>query len=273
MPRSDRAPAFQFYPADFLADPRVAAMPPAAIGAYVLLLCYAWNSAEQGTLPADEAHLSRLCRLHPDDWRELRDLVLSPFELRGELYVQRRMVEEREASRRRHNRAVAGGRATQKLLRDRRLASMAGGRLEQPSRVAPAQTPAEPLLEVAAGSTLNLLPDSMLTSPAGGPSTSSSTPRTNTPRRPRGQSSEWREAFESHFWPAYREHRPEGKAAALAVWERIQPQTQEQFDIVFAALESAAAKWKDEKTEARYIPHCRTWLSQKRWLDHEGDVR
>lgn len=63
MPRSGRkpkSPAFQFYPGDFLADPKVQAMRAEEVGAYLLLLCAEWLD---GPLPDDQGFLARVCRL------------------------------------------------------------------------------------------------------------------------------------------------------------------------------------------------------------------
>lgn len=63
MPRNGRnskSPAFQFYPGDFLADPKVQAMRPEEVGAYLLLLCAEWLD---GPLPDDHGFLARICRL------------------------------------------------------------------------------------------------------------------------------------------------------------------------------------------------------------------
>jgi uncharacterized protein YdaU (DUF1376 family) len=55
---SAKAPAFQFYPNDFLSDPNVMVMSLQERGAYITLICVCWT---QGTLPDDKARLARLC--------------------------------------------------------------------------------------------------------------------------------------------------------------------------------------------------------------------
>lgn len=78
---------------------------------------------------------------------------------------------------------------------------------------------------------------------------------------------EWLEAFESHFWPAYRSQRNAGKAAALEVWKRIEPKTQAHFEKIWHGLQSyISGEWRGK--DPQYVPHARTWLFQKRWLDH-----
>lgn len=53
-----KAPAFQFYPADFLADEHVALMSNQEIGCYIKLLCYCWR---EGSIPNDTDKLAKLC--------------------------------------------------------------------------------------------------------------------------------------------------------------------------------------------------------------------
>jgi uncharacterized protein YdaU (DUF1376 family) len=54
-----KAPAFQFYAADYLADETVGLMTLAEEGAYIRLLSYCWR---EGSIPADPILLSRLCK-------------------------------------------------------------------------------------------------------------------------------------------------------------------------------------------------------------------
>lgn len=58
--RNPKSPSFQFYPGDFLADPKVQAMTAAEIGAYMLLLCAQWMD---GPLPDDHKFLARVSRM------------------------------------------------------------------------------------------------------------------------------------------------------------------------------------------------------------------
>jgi hypothetical protein len=51
-------PAFQFYPADFLADENVALMTNQEIGCYVKLMCYCWR---EGSIPSEVPRIAKLC--------------------------------------------------------------------------------------------------------------------------------------------------------------------------------------------------------------------
>lgn len=52
-----KSPAFQFYPADYLASQRVQMMTLEEEGAYIRLLCYCWL---HGSIPDDDAQIARL---------------------------------------------------------------------------------------------------------------------------------------------------------------------------------------------------------------------
>ena len=54
----NKAPAFQFYPSDFLSDENVALMTNQEVGCYIKLLCYCWK---EGSVPSDIKKLARLC--------------------------------------------------------------------------------------------------------------------------------------------------------------------------------------------------------------------
>ncbi len=58
-----KAPAFQLYARDFLADPLVDAMTPEQLGGYFRLLLVAWQQDEPGHLPDDDALLAGWSRL------------------------------------------------------------------------------------------------------------------------------------------------------------------------------------------------------------------
>jgi uncharacterized protein YdaU (DUF1376 family) len=57
-----KAPAFQFYPADYLTDEKVAIMTLEQEGVYLRLMCYCWR---EGSIPSDPEVLSRLCKGAP----------------------------------------------------------------------------------------------------------------------------------------------------------------------------------------------------------------
>lgn len=62
------APAFQFYPAEYLADENVAMMSLGEEGAYIRLMCYCWR---QGSIPSDMTRLARLCKTTPENMEQI----------------------------------------------------------------------------------------------------------------------------------------------------------------------------------------------------------
>ncbi len=109
MPATDRSRSFLFWVADFLADPVVAAMSTEEVGAYILLLCYAWQSDRPGVLRNDDDLLSKLTRLH-ERWPEHRENVLRAFVVSSTTITQKRMVAEARATAERIARASESGR-------------------------------------------------------------------------------------------------------------------------------------------------------------------
>lgn len=107
----DRPPSFQFYPRDFLADSAVRAMTLEARGAYISLLCTAWESDEPGVLPDDDEFLANVSDAR-DRWPALRAQVARAFTVRGGTWTQRRMVEERREQKARFASAKEAGRVS-----------------------------------------------------------------------------------------------------------------------------------------------------------------
>ena len=90
-PRS--SPAFQWYPADFLADQNVALMGLPARGAYISLLSHCWL---QGSLPADTKKLARLCGVTERQFKVVWPEVEHCFVASEETLRHKRLDAERE---------------------------------------------------------------------------------------------------------------------------------------------------------------------------------
>lgn len=117
-----RPPFFAFYPADFANDINVEAMCTRAVGAYILLLCKAWQSDPPGSLPNNDQILARLARLDAADWAEVSAGVLACFELRTDgRWHQPRLRREYDkalaAMKAKKDAGRKGGRRTQETLR------------------------------------------------------------------------------------------------------------------------------------------------------------
>ncbi len=72
------------------------------------------------------------------------------------------------------------------------------------------------------------------------------------------------EAFD-RFYEAYPRH--VARQAALAAWDRLNPNPELQTSIIAAVARYAQ---ENENTEQRYIPHPATWLNGRRWEDGQG---
>lgn len=95
MPRDKHPPAMMFYFNDFISDGAVDAMTTEEVGAYMRLFCKAWHETPVGTVPDDDAVLSRWARMPDERWRACRGAVLRAFYLGNDgRYHQRRMESE-----------------------------------------------------------------------------------------------------------------------------------------------------------------------------------
>ena len=89
---TNKSPAFQFYPGDFLSDENVISMTFEERGIYITLLCSCWI---QGSIPADHEKLKRLLSGYSN---EIPDQVLECFkEMEGDSkrLVHHRLEKER----------------------------------------------------------------------------------------------------------------------------------------------------------------------------------
>lgn len=94
-----KAPAFQFYPKDFLTDEHVALMSLQERGAYITLICYCW---QQGSLPAEHEHLARFCGTPLAVFRRLWPSIapcFRPHPSQGDRLVHPRLEKERKKQR------------------------------------------------------------------------------------------------------------------------------------------------------------------------------
>lgn len=109
----ERPPYFAFYPVDFASDLHVEAMSTLQVGAYMLLLCKAWQADPPASLPSDDQILARLARLDPVVWAEVRSGVLAPFSLGsdGRLH-QKRLRQEYDRSVQKMKKCSAAGTAS-----------------------------------------------------------------------------------------------------------------------------------------------------------------
>ncbi len=89
-----KSPAFQFYPNDWISSRSVRLMTAEQKGWYISLICEAWMSEDQGTLPDDSELLKRLvgatgCK--ENEWQ----LVINNFVSKNGRLINERLVKEK----------------------------------------------------------------------------------------------------------------------------------------------------------------------------------
>jgi uncharacterized protein YdaU (DUF1376 family) len=104
-----RAPAFQFYAADYLADEHVQLMTLEEEGIYVRLLAYCWR---EGSIPADTTMLSRLCKNAPPEAVKIVARRFEPDPKDPDRLVHPRLEAERDKQLEWSEKSARGGRAS-----------------------------------------------------------------------------------------------------------------------------------------------------------------
>ena len=105
-----KAPAFQFYPQDFISSLDVQVMNVEQVGAYILLLSNAWIHDPQGYLPNNDLLLQRICRMNDKQWTKNKSLILKKFEKTGELIFNGRLIKELEKQAENRKKQAENGR-------------------------------------------------------------------------------------------------------------------------------------------------------------------
>lgn len=235
MPASHDPPAFQFYPRDWIVDTRHLSRDERC--RYWDALCDSWVSRSYGV--ATEDQWRQWLGYSAEEWPVFRETYVRMFKVKGGRWVQQRMHDERLAQQRRHERASAGGKQAQESLRAKKMGSMPEFKLQAP--LSRDSTPASASASASAKKTLS-----------------------------RAAREDWRQAF-LEFWKAY--PKKVGRHASEAVWLKLQPadaaDDQKTFNAIMDGLDADVAAWKQEQREAKYVPDPRTWLNQRRWIDHE----
>lgn len=112
-----KSPAFQFYPGDWLSSTDVSLMSPAEEGAYIRLLCHAWQQVDCG-LPDDDETLSILSRLG-DNWNgRSSQRVRAKFVSREGRLFNERLLQERGKQDEWRRKSAEAGKASAKKRED-----------------------------------------------------------------------------------------------------------------------------------------------------------
>ena len=101
----DKAPAFQFYPKDWLTDPDVVCMSMAQKGAYITLICYCWR---EDKLPNNEDYIRKLLGNVPK-WKTLWNGIKNKFEIQGDYLVHPRLEKEKIKQENHHRKKSMAG--------------------------------------------------------------------------------------------------------------------------------------------------------------------
>lgn len=88
----EKAPAFQFYPKEFLTDGNVAGMSLQERGAYITLMCLCW---QERSLPADTGRLANMVGIPERVFLRFWPAVEKCFETRADRLIHPRLEKER----------------------------------------------------------------------------------------------------------------------------------------------------------------------------------
>jgi|CXWL01.1.fsa_nt_gi uncharacterized protein YdaU (DUF1376 family) len=228
----NRAPAFQFYPKDWL-DFRVQRMSLAAQGAYLKLLCFMWaDSKDQCSIQDDNSLLSRGLGTAVEQWLELRKEIQCEsdpiFEQKSGCLVSARLKHE-----------------SAKQRKYRKSQSEKGKRSAQ-HRFNHGSTVAEPKHQPERNSSSSLNSYRERKELCGKVEVNGHGP-----------------SFEV-FWAAY--PKKEGKGACRRWWKEHRPDDV-LLGLMLAKIDQAkqTPKWKDQG--GKFVPMPATWLHQERWDD------
>jgi uncharacterized protein YdaU (DUF1376 family) len=231
-----KAPAFQFYPKQWLGDDNVLLMSFEARGMHMHLMCIAWQQEPPCTLPADDEMLRQWVG-NPRNWEKLKAQILRAWRMVDGRWLQAGLLAE-------YNKQKAYS-ESRKSSADKRWNKDA--------------------YEMHTHSVRNALQSSSSTSdikppivPQGGPV---AVPDSKPKKTKATMTAEQREWF-TPWWESY--PRKDAKQPAEIAWGRIvrDKATAE------AALVGLKAQLPDLLARERdKIPHPATWINQMRWTD------
>ena len=253
-----RPPYFAFYPADFANDINVEAMSTLQVGAYLLLLCKAWQAEPPASLPSDDVVLARLSRVELAVWLEIKSGVLALFRpgtdgrlhnkrLRQEYDKARQLIETRK-------RVAASGAAARwkpdaSSMPEASGKQCLGNAIQSQIKTQNQKTEEPP-------------------NPQGGTGVGSTPPQAETltsKKRQRSKSPDGPppEGF-AEFWAAY--PAKADKKAAVRAFTRLAP-SPELLAVILAAVARQRAWPKWLKDGGQFVPNPATWLNGSRWED------
>lgn len=237
-----KAPAFQLYTNDWLSSTKITLMKPEQEGAYIRLLCYAWNEPDCG-LPDDDEQLAVLSRLG-EGWLKGGSSVVRKcfFEKDGRLY-NKRLLEERKKQEVWRKKSSEGGKLSANIRRKRKIDSVKGGSTTVPTKRQPKGQP------------------------KGNSSSSFSSSKTNTKKKEIKERKKFLSDSFDIFWKAYPGTKTD-KKKCFEKWKKINPD-EKLFDEILKALQEQKA-WRARARPDEFRPEWKnplTWLNRECWED------
>lgn len=254
---ADRPDYFAFYPSDFTDDIKVEAMTAEQVGAYILLLCKAWQSDPPATLPADDRVLAKLARVSAETWDRIKAGVLAPFSpfssggpeevlsTPEQRLVQKRLAAEYDKASRKIRQYRERSLQAARTRRDKRHNQVPSGHAED-----------------------------LVTGHIQSKSIKKNKDKEETPLPPSGagcvkpartrRSVATSDPLFDRFWAAY--PLKAGKAAAAQAFAKLAAD-EPLLARLLAALAWQVRSERWTKDGGRFIPHASTWLNGRRWED------
>jgi uncharacterized protein YdaU (DUF1376 family) len=236
MTTKNKAPAFQLYAADFLADENVVCMSLNERGAYITLMCFCWR---EGSIPSDLESLSALCGVDIDTmsgiWKRVQK-CFNPHKKNEQRLIHFRLEKERkkqkEHSKKRSEAGLKGAK-TRWVGNDTTDSKCHSNAIQKP---------------MAKNSFSS--------------SISSSSSITNPPT-PKGEKASFKKEFD-RFWQPY--PKKENMPGAMKAFERAIRSAD--VSEILSGIEAwkKSGKWDDPK----FIPHAASFLNGRRWEDEVG---
>ena len=139
VPRAERAPSFQFYPADWLSDPAVDAMSFEQQGRYFRSLCMSWQTDSPGV--AAESQWQKWMCLSDEEWTTQRAIFSAAFRVSSSgSWTQKRLALDRKLQKIRRSLSQNGA----ALTNEKRWGFVAGrpnkGRYASRSAISPSSS-------------------------------------------------------------------------------------------------------------------------------------
>ncbi|HEX2526904.1 MAG TPA: DUF1376 domain-containing protein [Geminicoccus sp.] len=231
-------PAMPFYTDAYLAD--TTHLTTEEHGAYLLLLFAAWRSPGC-SLRDDDAFLARVAKVSLDRWLKRIKPVMLPFwQVKGGIWTQKKQQSVREklgAISKKRAEAGRQGRVPKPLAEQEAAPANEGANGQQPAPYPKPKTKTKqtpPLVPLLAEDGVGNL-----------------------------------DAEFETWWQTY--PRQVGRQAAAEAYRQArQEATAEQLA---EALAAAAARWRTDGIQERYIPHPANWLEQRRWEDQTAVIK